>query len=72
LVHRLLARQEELEAAVAARDARIVELEAILEKRQRDGKRQAALFSKGKSGDAPASAGRKASRCPSPLPSSPS
>jgi transposase len=59
LVHRLIARTEELEASVAARDARIAELEAVVERRQRENKRQAAPFSKGKSADPPARAGRK-------------
>jgi transposase len=59
LVHRLIARTEELSVAVAARDERIAELEASLERRQRENKRQAAPFSKGKSDDPPAKAGRK-------------
>lgn len=59
LVQRLVADVEELRAMVAARDERIAELEGALERRQRENKRQAAPFSKGKNPDPPATAGRK-------------
>jgi len=59
LVQRLLVEVTELKVMVAARDERIAELEAALERRQRDGKRQAAPFSKGKSSDEPKTAGRR-------------
>jgi transposase len=59
LVHRLVADAEELRAALALSQARVIELEAALERRQRENKRQAAPFSKGKSLDPPATAGRK-------------
>lgn len=59
LVGRLVADIEELRVALATAQARIVELEAALERRQRENKRQAAPFSKGKSPDPPATAGRK-------------
>ena len=59
LVARLVADNEELRVALAARDARIAELEASLERRQRENKRQAAPFAKEKSPDEPRKAGRK-------------
>lgn len=59
LVQRLLVEVTELRAVVAARDVRIAELEAALERRQRDGKRQAAPFSKGKTTDEAKTAGRR-------------
>ena len=46
LVARLVADNEELRVALAARDARIAELEASLERHQRENKRQAAPFAK--------------------------
>lgn len=49
----------ELTEAVAARDARIAELEKLLDDSRRSGKRQAAPFSKGKSIDEPATPGRR-------------
>ena len=56
LVHRLVADNAELRAALAVSQARVIELESALE-RQRENKRQAAPFSKGKSLDPPATAG---------------
>ena len=44
---------------VSARDARIAELEKLLEDSRRSGKRQAAPFSKGQPNDEPARPGRK-------------
>jgi len=49
----------ELTEAVAARDARIAELEKLLEDSRRSGKRQAAPFSKGVPSDEPARPGRR-------------
>ncbi len=48
-----------LTEALATRDARIAELERLLEESRRSGKRQAAPFSKGKAKDEPARPGRK-------------
>ena len=59
LVQRLVADNAELRDALAAAQARVVELEAALERRQRENKRQAAPFSKGKNPDPAARAGRK-------------
>lgn len=59
LVQRLIADNAELRAELTAAQARISELEAALERRQRENKRQAAPFSKGKQGDPPARPGRK-------------
>lgn len=55
-------RIEELTGALAARDARIVELEKLLEESRRSGKRQAAPFSKGEPTDEPKRPGRKRGR----------
>jgi transposase len=55
-------RIDELTGALAARDARIVELEKLLEESRRSGKRQAAPFSKGEPSDEPARPGRKRGR----------
>jgi transposase len=55
-------RIEELTGALAARDARIVELEKLLEESRRSGKRQAAPFSKGEPSDEPKRPGRKRGR----------
>jgi transposase len=52
-------RIDELTAALAVRDARIVELEKLLEESRRSGKRQAAPFSKGEPTDEPKRPGRK-------------
>lgn len=49
----------ELTEAIAARDARIAELEKLLDDSRRSGKRQAAPFSKGKSADEPRTPGRR-------------
>jgi transposase len=49
----------ELSESLAARDARIAELEKLLGESRRSGKRQAAPFSKGEPDDEPARAGRK-------------
>lgn len=51
-----------LTGALAARDARIVELEKLLEESRRSGKRQAAPFSKGEPSDEPKRPGRKRGR----------
>ncbi len=59
LVQRLVADNAELREALAARDERIAELEVALVRRQRENKRQAAPFSKGKSPDPPATPGRR-------------
>lgn len=53
------ARIGELIAALESRDARIVELEKLLEESRRSGKRQAAPFSKGEPSEEPARPGRK-------------
>ena len=53
------AKLAELTEALAARDARIAELEGLLEESRRAGKRQAAPFSKGEPKEAPAKPGRK-------------
>ena len=53
------ARLVELTQALAARDARIAELEGLLEESRRSGKRQAAPFRKGGPKEAPARPGRK-------------
>jgi len=50
---------DELTKALADRDARIAELEKLLEESRRSGKRQAAPFSKGEPTDEPAKPGRK-------------
>jgi transposase len=55
----LEARLAELADTVAARDARIAELEKLLEEQRRTGKRQAAPFSKGEPKEEPARPGRK-------------
>jgi transposase len=55
-------RIDELVAALASRDARIVELEKLLEESRRSGKRQAAPFSKGEPSDEPKRPGRKRGR----------
>lgn len=55
----LKARNAELERQVAAALARIAELERLLEQRTRDGKRQAAPFSKGPPKQQPDTPGRK-------------
>lgn len=55
-------RIDELVSALAARDARIVELEKLLEESRRSGKRQAAPFSKGEPSDEPSRPGRKRGR----------
>jgi transposase len=49
----------ELIETLAARDARIIELQALLDESRRSGKRQAAPFSKGAPKDEPAQPGRK-------------
>lgn len=49
----------ELIAALESRDARIVELEKLLDESRRSGKRQAAPFSKGEPSDEPKRAGRR-------------
>jgi len=55
----LAANVAELANTVAARDARIAELEKLLEEQRRSTKRQAAPFSKGEPKDEPARPGRK-------------
>lgn len=52
-------RIDELIVALAAKDARIAELEKLLEESRRSGKRQAAPFSKGMSDDEPKRPGRR-------------
>jgi transposase len=61
-VVRLEAVVADLLERVAVRDARIVELEGLLEESRRSGKRQAAPFSKGKPSTDPARPGRKSGR----------
>lgn len=58
LVQRLIADNESLRGELSTAKERIAELEAALERRQRENKRQAAPFSKGKSADPSAKAGR--------------
>ena len=53
------ARLGELMAALESRDARIAELEKLLEESRRSGKRQAAPFSKGEPSDEPKRPGRR-------------
>ncbi|MGH3860106.1 IS66 family transposase [Actinokineospora sp.] len=60
VVARLEATVAELNQAVTARDARIAELEKLLEASRRSGKRQSAPFSKGQGSVDPAKPGRKA------------
>jgi len=55
----LEARLARLEEQLAARDARIAELEKLLEESRRGGKRQAAPFSKGEPSESPARPGRR-------------
>lgn len=55
----LEARLARLEEQLAARDARITELERLLAESRRSGKRQAAPFSKGEPTESPARPGRK-------------
>jgi transposase len=52
----------ELTEAVAARDARIAELEKLLDDSRRSGKRQAAPFSKGDPADEPRTPGRRSGK----------
>jgi transposase len=52
----------ELTEAVAARDARIAELEKLLDDSRRSGKRQAAPFSKGEPTDEPKAPGRRSGK----------
>lgn len=59
VVARLEAKVAELNVSLAARDARIAELEKLLEESRRSGKRQAAPFAKGDVADEPARPGRK-------------
>lgn len=59
VVARLEATVAELNQAVTARDARIAELEKLLEASRRSGKRQSAPFSKGQGWVDPANPGRK-------------
>ena len=58
-VARLEALVADLVAQVTARDARIAELEKLLEESRRGGKRQAAPFSKGEPSESPARPGRR-------------
>jgi len=58
-IRRLRSIVEELSAALADKDARVAELEKLLEQARRSAKRQAAPFSKGEPIDEPARAGRK-------------
>lgn len=58
-IEELLERIARLEAALAAKDRRIAELERIIEELQRRGKRQAAPFSKGVASLKPKPPGRK-------------
>jgi transposase len=62
MVESQVQRIDELTGALAARDARIVELEKLLEESRRSGKRQAAPFSKGEPTDEPRRPGRKRGR----------
>ena len=55
----LEAKVAELVEMLVARDARIIELQGLLEQVRRSAKRQAAPFSKGQPGDEPARPGRK-------------
>jgi transposase len=58
-VVRLETQLAELNDALEARDARITELEKLLDESRRSGKRQAAPFSKGEPADEPKTPGRK-------------
>jgi transposase len=62
VVTKLQAEVAELRKALAARDGRIAELERLLEESRREGKRQAAPFSKGDPKDEPARPGRKSGK----------
>ena len=59
LVDDLRAMVSELRETLAGRDARISELEKLLEESRRAGKRQAAPFRKGEPSDEPKRPGRK-------------
>jgi transposase len=59
MVSRLEAAVASMAEQIATRDARIVELEQLLEESRRSGKRQAAPFSKGEPSESPARPGRR-------------
>lgn len=62
VISRLESQVAELSESLAARDARIGELEKLLDESRRSGKRQAAPFSKGEPADEPKRPGRKAGK----------
>lgn len=59
VVSRLERTVAEMAETIAGRDARVAELERLLEESRRSGKRQAAPFSKGEPNDEPARPGRR-------------